>query len=353
MNPYSNLPRHHFWRRAVSTANRHEFDPVTSVKFTVSVKDRIATAGSCFAQHISRTLDRFGLHYFVTESGEDLTEAERVARNYLVFSARFGNIYTTRQLIQLFDEAFGRRTPSEHVWRRPDGRLVDPYRPVIEPDGFVDVDTLRASRTEHLVCVRKMFEQADILVFTLGLTEAWLSREDGSVFPLAPGVSGGDYDERHYSFVNLGVAEVEADMRRFLDELKVINPGVKVLLTVSPVPLIATYEDRNVLVATTYSKSVLRVAADTISRAYPWVDYFPSFEIITGSYNYGMYYGDDAREVNHLGVAHAMRVFINNYVPDRRRMPAADLDAAPGPIAAPRPRSSAICDEEAISFTNI
>jgi len=347
MNPYTNLPDHHFWRRSVSNVDRRDFNPVTATRFTISREARIATAGSCFAQHISRKLSGIGFNYFVTERGTHLPEAERAAQNYGVFSARFGNIYTTRQLRHLFDAAFGRWAPAEQAWQRPDGRWVDPYRPQVEPAGYANPDAVLQARQAHLHCVRTMFEQCDVFVFTLGLTEGWFSRVDGAVFPLAPGVVAGEYDEGKHGFTNFGVAEVEDDLRYVLGLLKGINPGVKVLLTVSPVPLLATYENRNVLVATTYSKSVLRVAAETIMRETPWVDYFPSYEIITGSYNGGAYYEADAREVNHLGVAHAMRAFLENYVPDRRRA------AAPASSPAARPEGynpgKVVCDEEAIA----
>jgi hypothetical protein len=348
MNPYSGLPNHRFWRRSVANVDRHEFDPVVSAKFLIAENDRIATAGSCFAQHISRKLDDIGFNYFVPEHGAGLPADERSARHYRVFSVRSGNIYTPRQLVQLFDEAFNGREHAEQAWMRPDGRFVDPYRPAIEPAGFADADAVRLSRQEHLQHVRTMFRQADVFVFTLGLTEGWFSKADGSVFPLAPGVSGGTFDPNLHGFVNFTVADVEHDLRTFLDSVKAVNPDIKILLTVSPVPLIATYEDRNVLVSTTYSKSVLRVAAETAYRAYDWVDYFPSFEIITGSFNFGAYYAGDAREVNHLGVAHAMRVFLNNYLPGRRRSSRGETpQAAMPPSTAGGARI--ICDEESIA----
>ena len=62
--------------------------------------------------------------------------------------------------------------------------------------------------------------------------------------------------------------------KSLVPDLKRLNPGVRVLLTVSPVPLIATYEPRHVLVSTTYSKSVLRVAAEQVMRRHDWVDFY-------------------------------------------------------------------------------
>ena len=111
----------------------------------------------------------------------------------------------------------------------------------------------------------------------------------------------------------------------------------------SPVPLAATYEPRHVLVATTYSKSVLRVVAENAWRRFAWVDYFPSYEIITGSFNEGAYYEADHREVNPIGVAHAMRCFVGNYLEGR------GSEAAP--IFVPHSAGDAsqlVCDEEAL-----
>jgi len=345
-NPYAGIENYQLWRRSVARIETHLFDPVVNPKFRLDRTTKIATAGSCFAQHISRQLQRIGFHYFVPENGEGLHEDERTRRNFGVFSGRYGNLYTARQLLQLFEEVFEKRKPAEKAWLREDGRYVDPYRPQIEPDGFETIEAVIEARNQHLACIRSVFTQADVLVFTLGLTEAWRSKIDGSVFPLAPGVVAGSFDPERYEFINFGVADVEADLLTFLGKLKKRNPRIKLLLTVSPVPLIATYENRNVLVSTTYSKSVLRVVADQIVSRFDWVDYFPSYEIITGSYAGGLYYEADYREVNSRGVAHAMRCFVKNYASDPS--PAVRRDTEPQTTAIEPTRRDIICDEEAI-----
>ncbi len=269
-NPYAGLPDHQFWRRGVSRVEPFLLDPVIEVGFSVGAADKVATAGSCFAQHISRSLQRIGFNYYVAEQpAEGVAEAEARRRNYGVFSARYGNLYTARQLLQLFHECFGRRTPAETVWRRDDGRFVDAFRPQIEPDGFATEDEVLEHRRAHLAVVRRMFETLDVFIFTLGLTEAWRSRIDGSVFPLAPGVAGGDYQPDMHEFVNFSAYEIQEDMAEFIRELRKINRRCRIVLTVSPVPLIATYEPRHVLVSTTYSKSALRVVAEEITRGVP------------------------------------------------------------------------------------
>jgi hypothetical protein len=217
-------------------------------------------------------------------------------------------------LLQLLRRAFGRFTPKEDVWVESSTKIVDPFRPNIQPEGFSSMLEYRTDRDNHLHHVREMFENLDVLVFTLGLTECWRSREDGAVFPLCPGVLGGTFDKRRHEFVNLDVEDVVSDMTAFVSELRAVNPEARVILTVSPVPLIATAEPRHVLVSTVASKSVLRVACEKIARACKNVAYFPSYEIVTGGFGKTSYFAEDCRSVTEDGVAHVMRVFMRHYV---------------------------------------
>lgn len=358
-NPYANADKVQFWKNAVARPQPEDLDPVVDPKFRITHLDKVATAGSCFAQHIARTLKSSGFHYFVPEAApEDMADDEARARNYSVFSARFGNIYTVRQLLQLIERVEGSYSPRESAWpakgaAEEGGALVDPYRPQIEPEGFADAQALETSRATHFAAVRSMLREMDVLVFTLGLTEGWRSRGDGAVFPLAPGVAGGAMDEDKYEFVNFDVDSIRQDMHAVIAHLRRINPACRIILTVSPVPLIATFEKRHALVSTTYSKAVLRVVADEMWRQYDHVDYFPSYETITGSYNRGAYFADDLREVREEGVAHVMRTFMRHYAGSD------DVNSAPDTQPdqetqdrAPPSRSALfdiVCDEEAIA----
>jgi hypothetical protein len=357
VNPYSKISDRQFWRRAVSRVEPFALDPVDEPGFLISASDRVATAGSCFAQHISRSLVKIGFNYYVPEQPDPhIAPDEASRRSFGVFSCRYGNVYTARQLLQLLQEAFGEREPLEKVWSRDDGRFVDPYRPQIEPDGFSSPEEVVAERYRHLSLVRTMFEKLDVFIFTLGLTETWRSKLDGSVFPLAPGVSGGSFDTARHEFINLSVYEVERDLKDAIDFLRRMNPRSRIVLTVSPVPLIATIEARHVLVATTYSKSVLRVVAENIVRSYPNVEYFPSYELITGNFNRGAYYKNDLRDVHSLGVAHAMRLFLRHFAESPEgtavdeAVSALDEAGPPAGSAVRRlPIDDIVCDEEAIS----
>lgn len=353
-HPYASIPSYASWRRAFEGVPVAEVDPVARFPFRIGPADRVATAGSCFAQHIARRLRAGGFTYFVTEPGHPLLgEALRAEFGYGVFSARYGNIYTTRQLRQLLDRCQGAFLPAEDVWRQG-RRFLDPFRPTIQPDGFASEEELRADRAQHLAAVRRMFEELDVFIFTLGLTEGFVSRLDGAAFPVCPGVAGGEFDPDRHVFVNERVAEAVENLAVFVAGLRRINPRARIILTVSPVPLKATAEDRHVLQSTVYSKSVLRVAAQEIADSHRDVAYFPSYEIITGAYSRGAYFGRDLREVEEAGVDHVMRLFF------RHATTAAPASAAPPPaaprvaerhLARARAAAALICDEELLDLS--
>jgi GSCFA family len=150
-------------------------------------------------------------------------------------------------------------------------------------------------------------------VFTLGLTEAWRSTADGAAYPALPGRGFGRFDASAYAFENLGVAANVDALGRFITALREINPGVNVILTVSPVPLVATATGAHVLAATTYSKSVLRVAAEDIARAFERVAYFASLEIVMATFNQAAYFESDRRSIAGPGVDHVMRSFFRHF----------------------------------------
>lgn len=349
-SPYLGKPDHQFWRRSVSGRGATELDPVVRVPFGIGPVDQVATAGSCFAQHIAHHLQSSGFHYFVPENAPSLPCAEN--ENYGTFSARYGNVYTVRQLWQLFQRAYGLFTPADIAWRRADGRYIDPFRPRIQAGGFATVADLVAERDIHFMAVRRVFEECDVFIFTLGLTEGWVAQSDGAVFPLAPGtvVSEGDADA--YAFHNFSVAEMAADMGRFITALRRVNPGCRILLTVSPVALVATYEDTHVLAATVYSKSALRVVAEMATQEHPLTSYFPSYEIITGPQARSAFFEDDLREVRPEGVAHVMSIFARHYLGGKVVTSAAPTAAAQPPLADQaafiRETQGVICDEEQI-----
>ena len=309
MNPYETLGGNAFWSTAIAQKHPMDIDGLWSPKFGIAPSDAVVTYGSCFAQHIGRALKSRGYRWFDAEPAPEALSAEDAARfNFGVFSARTGNIYTVSLLQQWLEWAAGLSTPPTEVWEKA-GRFHDPFRPRIEPDGFESVEEVHATRAMTIAAFRESVINARVFVYTLGLTESWFNTADGYEYPMCPGTVAGSFDPALHGFVNQPVSFVIDKLERAIALLRQLNPAIRILLTVSPVPLTATNSGDHVLVATMRSKSVLRAAAAELASLHDYVDYFPSYEIISSPPFKGAFFDPNQRGVNHFGIDQVMAQF--------------------------------------------
>ena len=310
-NPYVDNAEHTFWDRAISGKAVGDINPTLGMEsFKLSTSDAVMTMGSCFAQHVSQRLSKAGLNFLVSESHSD-SEALNSQAGYGVFTARYGNIYTIAQAVQLVERCLGKFMGGD-VWSFRDS-FIDSFRPRAVPGGFISEELLQLDRQAHLQATLHGFQSAQVLVFTLGLTEGWKNIETGQIYSIAPGVSGGEFNPNLHKPFNMSVNDCISGLNDLVLLLRTINPSLKIILTVSPVPLAATHTNKHVLTATISSKAKLRVAAEEISRSNKGIDYFPSFEIVQGLAQPGRYFKSDLHEVEPRGINHVMRIFFSHY----------------------------------------
>lgn len=308
MNPYSNRPEKSFWAQAVGRRSMFDIDELWTPRFSLRPKHRVSTYGSCFAQHFGRALAARGMQWVQAEKPPETLSADNRKRfNYGIFSSRTGNIYTTSLLLQWCRWASGEREIPEEIWEKG-GRYYDPFRPTVEPDGFEAIDELKASQQATIEAFRRSLTDAEVFVFTLGLTERWLNTA-GYEYPICPGTAVGTFNPEQHKFDNLGYSATRKALLKAIRIARKMNPKLRFILTVSPVPLTATASDNHVLVATMHSKSILRAVAGSISAKH--VDYFPSYEIINSPAFKGAFFEPNVRSVHQTGVNFVMTSFFN------------------------------------------
>lgn len=227
-----------------------------------------------------------------------------------------------------------------------EGRYFDPFRPSLTADGFSSAEEMLAARRITLAAMLEAIKQADLFIFTLGLTEAWLNK-DGSVYPMCPGTIRGRFSAEDHLFHNYNEQEVVRDLTETFDELRRINPNLRFLLTVSPVPLTATASGQHILTATTYSKSVLRSAAGYLTQIREDTDYFPSYELITAPAFKGLFFEQNMRSVSPEGVAFVMGQFLGA-IGSEKKSASPEISVGTKPIVSDSPvrteSGNDICD---------
>ena len=339
-HPYLGLPDTAYWRRSIIDGEVRGLGDSAGL---FSADDRVMSAGSCFASNMVPWLESAGIAYVRTERPHPALSHLPEHLGYREFSAAYGNMYTVRQFVQLLDRASGAFAPVEDRWHI-DGRVIDPFRPGLAYPATSDGEFDALTR-QHLDCVEAAVREATVLVFTLGLTEAWHSRVDGAVFSVAPGVVAGHFDEARHEFVNFDVSDVATDLAALRERVDRLNPGLRIVLTVSPVPLVATASGEHVLEASTYSKAVLRAAAGQAVRDLSEVEYFPAFEIVTGPQARGRAFEDDGRTVSAAGIEAVMRVMLGRVAAELGSSPEAQRSGAPESVRLSTLIADAECEE--------
>ena len=122
--------------------------------------------------------------------------------------------------------------------------------------------------------------QASVVVLTLGLNEVWRDEANDAWLNTSPPLPVARAEPDRFTLTVTGVAENVAALEGVRARLKAANPDLRLVVTVSPVPMNTTFSGADVLMANTLSKSVLRAAAQTFADAHADVDYFPSYEMV-------------------------------------------------------------------------
>ena len=310
MTPYDNLPEKAFWKLAVASKSMFDVSNLWDPKFHIKQNQKVATFGSCFAQHIGNALKERNFNWLITERAPDGCD-QKLAKhyNYNIFTARTGNIYTTSLLKQWTQWCLDEESVPDEYWEK-NGRYYDPFRPNVEPNGFNSIEEVNLSRQQTLKHFKASIEKSDYFVFTLGLTESWFNK-NGYEYPMCPGTVAGEFNTELHIFKNQQFHSVITNLSEAMALMREINQNIKFILTVSPVPLTATNSGNHVAVATMASKSVLRAVADQLSANRPYIDYFPSYEIINSPVFKGTFFEPNQRSVNPYGVKFVMDTFFN------------------------------------------
>lgn len=286
--------------------------PKVNANHQLSQTDTIFTIGSCFARNVEFALNESGFR--VTSLVGQTEMAIKGKSDYL-------NRYNTASILHELRAAAGfEALPDELGFAMTaDGRYVDLHsHPIIEPTTF---DFVKGAR-EWLTSYFARAFAADVVTITLGLIECWYDKKTGKYINFAPIFGNSNQktpllsDDDRFEFHVLSYEENMENLEAIHDLLVKKNPNVKIIVTVSPVRLSATFTERDVVVANTLSKAMLRTCAESWQRKHPErIDYFPSFEMATLS-DPRKVWGPDGMHVYKVFVDEIMSHFKNVYVKD-------------------------------------
>jgi hypothetical protein len=247
-----------------------EFEP----SFGLVPGEAVMTIGSCFARNIEARLEELGFEVPARKVKLPAEERSSDTENDLL------NKYTPQSVINELRWAFDPGCPfPDQALLEVRGEWHDPHlAPNVAPAARERVCGRRAMVTE----LYRQLPSCRVVVLTLGLVEVWFDHTTGLCLNGAPPPAAIKAEPERFELRILSHAEILQALETIHELLKAHgHPELRLLVTVSPVPMRASFSGQDALVANTYSKSTLRSAVGEFVRGRKGVDYFPSYEIAT------------------------------------------------------------------------
>ncbi|MGA2148108.1 MAG: GSCFA domain-containing protein [Bryobacteraceae bacterium] len=224
----------------------------------ISAETKVLAFGSCFAEYFVKFLAKHGYNRWQLPAERHSHAEENLL---LAQPPIFENIFV---IVQQFRWAFNEFTPSAKIWFTKDKLHFE-------------------ATEERRDKVRRGFEEGEVFVITLGLSEIWFDRIEGE--PMWRTVPARFYDPARHVCRPATVAETLRCLYELDGLVDRFLPGKRFIFTLSPIPLVATFRDQSAVTANQASKAILRAALDEFFRDSALArksryHYFPSYEIV-------------------------------------------------------------------------
>ncbi|MFD2245762.1 GSCFA domain-containing protein [Pontibacter ruber] len=220
---------------------------VKPAAISLSLRSKLVTIGSCFAEVIGNKLRDNKADALVNPFGTIFNPLSAC----LLLEAAAGKPYNFEQHL----------VENNGIWY-----AYDLHSSLSSPDR----NELLSLIEQKLSQTREQLQQASLLILTLGTAIGYRLNSTGNVVANCHKLPA-----RNFTRFILSTEEIVNAFESMYPVLKQLNPSLQILLTVSPVRHI-----KETLPLNSVSKSTLRVVCHQLTELHPDVLYFPAYEIM-------------------------------------------------------------------------
>ncbi len=212
----------------------------------ISVSDRILLTGSCFAENIGKKLEE---------------------NKFRVLTNPFGVIYNPASIFRLLEQTIRQSVDKERILIN---HGIYYHWDTHSTISAISEDALLKHFSNKLKATLSFLKSARVLIISLG--SSWVYRHNSGREIVA---NCHKVPQKEFTKSLLSVKEITEGYFRTIKQIRDINPGLDVVMTVSPVRHLKEGLEQNNL-----SKSILLQAAHEIVAEDEKASYFPSYEIM-------------------------------------------------------------------------
>lgn len=233
---------------------------VTPAAWSLTLNDHLITFGSCFSDSIGQRL---------------------LSNKFSVLVNPFGTTYHPLAIDRLIGYAARQQYP-------PDDSYLMNQEHVFNYDFHSSfwndtTDNLRQGIEATINKVHRQIKASQCLLITYGTAWMFERIDNGQAVANCHRMPSGLFRRRLTS-----VEEIVTSFTRMHAALLSINPGIRIILTVSPVRHL-----KDTLPSNSVSKATLRLACHQLASAFESVHYFPAYELLIDDLRDYRFYADD------------------------------------------------------------
>lgn len=258
---------------------RTEIEPIHS-DLKINLKTTMLTIGSCFSDVMGQRLADNKLNCLVNP---------------------FGTIFNP---ISIFKLLSGSKIDENHFTENQGAWFHHDYHSRFWANSQ---DELLTNLQQIHQKVKETLENVDMLVITFGTALVFQLNKDNQIISNCHKVPNSQFERRM-----LSQKEIIDSFHAFYKNLKLINPEIKILLTVSPVR-----HTKDTLSLNSASKSILRAVCYQLETAFENVSYFPSYEIMLDDLRDYRFYKSDMIHPNEVAEDYIFEKFGEAYFDEK------------------------------------
>ena len=248
--------------------------------FDINYGDRLFSMGSCFSEHIGKRLQESKVNITINPFGQQYNPHSIAQGIERLLS---GTAYTSQNLIN-HNEQF-------HSW---------------EHHGSFSGNTTEATLqniNQHLELASAALKSASVLFLTFGTAHVFKLNETGNIVSNCHKMPGNLFSQEL-----MQPGDIISIVQSALEKLKQVNPGIKIVLTVSPVRYFAfgAYEN-------SVSKSHLFTAIYALQKNNPDIYYFPAYELVMDDLRDYRFFADDMLHPNQQAISYVWESLANTF----------------------------------------
>lgn len=255
------------------------FQPTVS-EYKITHQDDVLFMGSCFSEHIANRLNE---------------------TKFNVDTNPFGIVFNPKSIATSFNRIIHKRYFKQDDVFEKEGLWF-----TLEAHSSVNAYAQNELLTNLNVLIdewHQKLKSASFLIITFGSAFAYQHKQQEKIVANCHKLPQAEFEK-----VLLENHEIIVDFQELIEDLKLMNPQLKWLFTVSPVKHL-----RDGVVENTLSKAILIQAAHQLVKQNAHCFYFPAFEIVTDDLRDYRFYEADMAHPNSLAINYVWKKFSEVY----------------------------------------